>query len=239
MKKVIIIIVVAIIVIGGGYSIYSYATSKSEATTVTTTDSSNYQSITKSFLYAAETNNYESYKNLCDSKINSNADFSKVQSTIKDTLGYFKNITYIETVTQDGITANIYKGEFSKATNTMQVIFNKDNKVSEFNILPNAPQKELTEYNKTATTFLTSINTNNYAMYASVCNDKMGTEKIFSSMENLFKNKLGDFKNIEYITTTTADGSTVNIYKGTFDKTTINVKVALDGQGKVEGFFLL
>ncbi|MGL5415444.1 MAG: DUF3887 domain-containing protein [Clostridium sp.] len=238
MKKVIIIIVVAIIVIGGGYSIYSYANSKSEAAVVTTTDSINYQNITKSFLYAVETNNYENYKNLCDSTINSNAEFNKIQSAIKN-LGDFKNITYIETASQDGVTATIYKGEFSKATNTIQITFNKENKVAEFSILPNAPQKELTEYNKTATTFLTSISTNNYAMYTSVCNDKMGTEKIFSSMENLFKNKLGDFKNIEYITTTTAAGSTVNIYKGTFDKTTINVKVSLDGQDKVEGFFLL
>lgn len=239
MKKVIIIIIVAIIVIGGGYSIYSYAHSKSEVATVTTTDSSNYQSITKNFLYAVETNNYENYKKLCDTKINSNSEFDKVQSAVKNILGDFKNITYIETITQDGMTANIYKGEFSKTTNTIQITFNKENKVAEFNILSTAPQKELTNYIKTANTFLTSINTNNYEMYTSVCNDKMGTEKIFDSMKNLFKNKLGNFKNIEYISTTTADGSTINIYKGTFDKTTVNIKVPLDKQGKIEGFFIV
>lgn len=239
MKKAIIIIVVAIIVVGGGYSIYSHATSKPEIESISATDSSNYQSLTKSFLYAVETNNYESYKNLCDTKISSKEDFNKIQNAVKNDLGDFKNITYIETEKQDGMSVNLYKVEFSKTTNTIAIVFNKDNKVTLFNILSNITNDQLAQYNKTANTFLTSINTNNYEMYATVCNDKMGTKKIFSSMESLFKDKLGAFKNIEYISTTTADGSTINIYKGTFEKTTENIKVVLDGQGKVEGFFTL
>ncbi|MGL5647180.1 MAG: hypothetical protein ACRDDY_04960, partial [Clostridium sp.] len=199
----------------------------------------NYNSKTTEFLNVIISNNYNEYKNICDSKMGTDDSFNKVKDIVNKNIKSTKNLKYIETEKKDDFTSNIYKLENNNVIISISITFNKEGQVAGFYIINNVQAKDVKNYNQKTTELLNAIDTNNFNNYKAICTEKMGAKSAFDKLVDVSNQKLGTAKSFQYIQTINSNGNLENVYKGNFEKGVMNFKVTLDNTGKVEGFFIV
>lgn len=97
--------------------------------------------------------------------------------------------------------------------------------------------EEISNYNKTTTEFLNSLNNNDYKEYASLTTSEMGSQKIFNELVNFKKEDLGELKKLNYLEALKTNEYEGVIYNGDFSINN-NFKFAItwNNDNKIEGF---